>query len=173
MENNLADQKPGTVVVQVRWGPSTSRPHSPPQPPWQGSLPQGVKKILTRTALEPHRRDWYAKWASNFALLTDEFLAQVFECELNRIKRQLTWDKWTSWPFVNWHYCKVGDDFLWVQEQDQGSTVELCYPDTDPDIRILTIENMPVLCPDALWAARLALACYPKPLANLVWHSYW
>ena len=81
--------------------------------------------------------------------------------------------KWRGSKIVDWHYCKVGDDYLWVQKQDGGWTVELCYPDVDPDARILTIENMPVLCPDAPWAARLAEACYPTPPANLVWHSYW
>jgi hypothetical protein len=171
METNVFEQSE-EMVLQVRYGPATNRPHSAPQPLWQGSLPQGVKKIMTRAALERHQREWYAKWASNFALLTDEFLAQVFEHELNRVKR-LTCDKWTGFKIVDWHYCKVGDDYLWVQEQDGGWTVELCYPDVDPDARILTIENMPVLCPDAPWAAGLALACYPNPPAGLVWHSYW
>jgi hypothetical protein len=76
-------------------------------------------------------------------------------------------------PFIDLHYCQVGGDYLWVQKQDHGYTVELCYPADDPDARILTIENMPVLCPDAAWAARLAMASYPEPPASLVWHSYW
>lgn len=171
MKSNLADQSAETVV-QLRWGPGTNRPLSSPQPLWVGRPPEGVKKILTRDALAQHHREHYAKWATNFALLSDEFLAQVFERELDRIK-QLTRDKWTTNPFVDWHYCEVGGDYLWVQEQKDGSTVELCYPDADPDVRILTTENMPVLCPEGIWGARLALACYPKPPPNLAWHSYW
>ena len=171
MQSNLAGQN-GEAVQLVRFGPSTNRPHSLPQPPWQGPPPQGVKNILTRDALDPHWRERYAKWASNFALLTDEFLIRVFEAEFERMK-QLGRDSWQTFPFIDLHCCQVGGDYLWVQKQDHGFTVELCYPADDPDARILTIENMPVLCPDALWAARFALACYPKPPANLVWHSYW
>jgi hypothetical protein len=171
MKSNVADQSEETVRL-VRFAPCTNRPHSAPQPLWQGSLPHGVKKILTRDALAQHL-DSYAKWASNFALLTNEFLAHVFETELNRIK-QLARGKWETFPFFDWHYCEAGGNYLWVQKQDHGWSVELCYPDNaDPDARILTIENIPVLCPDGLWAARLALACYPNPPANLVWHSYW
>jgi hypothetical protein len=157
----------------IRYAPWTNRPHSLPQHPWQGPPPRGVKKIMTRAALDTHWRESYAKWASNFALLTDEFLAQVFDDEVKRIK-QLVRDEWAGFDLCGWHHCKVGDDYLWVQKQDAGWTIELCYPDNaDPDARILAIENMPVLCPDAVWAARVALACYPKPPANLVWHSYW
>jgi hypothetical protein len=171
MQSNVADPNETTVRL-VRFGPYTSRPHSLPQPTWQGALPQGVKKILTRDALGAHLRERYAKWASNFALLTDEFLASTFESNLERI-RQIPREEWIGFPFVDWHHCKVGEDYLWAQKQRDGWTVELCYPDADPDARILTIENMPVLCPDAVWAAKFALACYPRPHTNLVWHSYW
>jgi hypothetical protein len=168
MEDNRADQ----IVVQVRWGPGTNRPTSPPQPLWQGSPPPGVKKVLTRDALDKEYRDRYAKWATNFVLLTDEFLDRVVSSEWHRIK-QLNHGKCASLPFVRDHYCTVGDDYLWVRECDGGCTVELCYPDVDPDERILAIENMPVMCPSAVWALRLAWASYPNPPANLVWRSYW
>jgi hypothetical protein len=172
MQTHLADQNKETARL-VRFGPSTSRPRSPAQPPWKGSPPPAVKKIMTRDALAEHLRGQYSRWASNFALLTDTFLVQVFEREMDRIKA-LQRDKWTDFfPFSDWCYCKVGDDYLWVQKQDGGWTVELCHPGTDPDARVLTINNMPVLCPEGIWAARLALACYPNPPANLVWHSYW
>jgi hypothetical protein len=172
MEGNVANQNEAIPQI-IRFAPYTSRPHSLPQTPWQGPLPQGVKEVLTRDALAQHYRERYSKWASNFALLTDEFLAQVFEDEMSRIK-QLVREEWTGFDLCGWHHCKVGEDYLWVQKQDGGWTIELCYPDNaDPDARILTIENMPVLCPDALWAARVALACYPNPPANLIWHSYW
>jgi hypothetical protein len=172
MQSNVADQDE-EITRLIRFAPSTSRPLSAVQPLWQGSLPQGIKLIATRAALDQSNRDWYAKWATNFALLTDEFLIRIFERELSRIK-QLDYGKWSTFPFVEWHYCQVGDNYLWIQKQDQGWTVELCYPDsTDPDVRILTIENMPVLCSEPIWATRLALACYPEPSANLVWHSYW
>jgi hypothetical protein len=172
MESHVADQNEEINQI-IRYAPWTNRPHSPSQPPWQGPPPCGVKKIMTRAALDKYWRESYIKWASSFALLTDEFIVHVFENELSRIKK-LARDKWQEFPFVDSHCCKVGDDYLWVQKQDCGWTVELCYPDNaDPDARILTIENMPVLCPDGVSAARLALACYPKPHANLLWRSYW
>jgi hypothetical protein len=171
MHSNVADLNEQTVRL-VRFGPSTNRPHSPPQPLWRGLPPEGVRIVLTRDALAEHFRDWYAQWASNLAVLTDGFLVQVFEQDLNSI-RQLQRGEWTELPFVDCHRCRVGDDYLWVQKQDGGWTVELCHPGADPDARVLAIADMPVLCPDAPSAARLALACYLKPPANLIWQSYW
>ena len=159
-------------LMLVRFGPSTSRPHSPPQPLWRDSLPQGVKKIMTRAALAQHYSELYAKWASNFALLTNEFITQVMK-DAAKGTDQSSPRKWTGFKFADWYFCKVSDGCLWIQKHDGGWTIELCYPDNaDPDARILTIENMPVLCPDAPSAVQLAEPCYPKPPANLVWHSY-
>src|SRR5438105_15291377 len=123
MKRNRADQ----IVKQVRWGPGTYRPISPPRPPSQGSPPPGVAKVLTRTALDKEYRDWYAKWASNFALLRDEFIDRVVSGEWRRIQ-QLNRGKCVSLPFTREHYCTVGDDYLWVQEFDGGCTIELSYP---------------------------------------------
>lgn len=168
MKRNVARRK----LVQVRWGPWPNGPLSPPQAPWQGPPPPGVKKVLTRDALDKEYRHHYAKWATNFALLTDEFVARVYKSERDRFM-QLNSGKWASLPWVSEHYCEVGEDYLWVQGFDSGCTVELCYPDVDPDARILTIENMPVMCSSVVWGARLAMACYPLPPENLAWHSYW
>jgi hypothetical protein len=115
MQSNAANQT-GEIVQLVRFAPSTTRSHSPWQSPWQGSLPHGVKTIMTRVALEAHLRESYAKWASNFARLTDEFLAHIFETELNRVKK-LARDQWTGFPFVDWHYCKIGINYLWVRNR--------------------------------------------------------
>jgi hypothetical protein len=167
MESNVADQKEQVVQI-IRYAPYTWRPHSPAQSPWRGPPPRGVNKITTRAALG--RRASYAKWASNFALLTDEFIAEL----VNGVTGQLSQPRWKSFKVLGEHSCKIGDNYLWVQEHPGGCTIELCYPDNDdPDARILTIENMPVLCRDVASATRLAEACYPKPPANLVWHSYW
>jgi hypothetical protein len=171
METQVEDQNKESVQL-VRFGPWTGRPQSPPKRPWQGATPQGVRAILTRDALAEHYRDWYAKWSRDLAFLTEEFLGRTFDSDLSRIK-QLTRGEWMHDPFLDCHHCEIGGNYLWVQKQDHGWTVELCYPDTDPDVRILTIQDMPVLCPEAVWAARLALACYPKPPADLVWRSYW
>ena len=161
------------VTWIIRYAPWTNRPHSAPQACWQGPPPRNVKRLMTRAALDTHWRKSYIKWASNFALLTDEFIAQVAKDALGRTNQPAP-GKWQGIKLVGSYSCRVGDDFLWVQKQDGGWTVELCYPDNaDPDARVLTIENMPVLCPDGPSAARLAEACYPEPTANLVWHSYW
>jgi len=171
MNAKLADRKEETFE-QIRWGALTSSSPSPPQAIWRGPPPQGVDKVLSRDALEQHFRPLYAKWASNFALLSEEFLGRVFEAEVTRIK-QLVRGAWKHNPFADCGSCKVGTDYLWVQKQERGWTIELCYPGADPDVRILTIENMPVLCPEGIWGARLALACYPTPPANFVWRPFW
>jgi hypothetical protein len=174
MESNVANQNEEMTQI-IRYAPWTNRPHSPPQACWQGPPPRNAKKIMTRAALDTHWRESYIKWASNFALLTDEFIAQVVK-HASRGTDQSAAGKWEGIKWVDSYYCQVGDDvdYLWVQKHDGGWTVELCYPDNaDPDARVLTIEKMPVLCPDGPSAARLAQACYPKPAANLVWHSYW
>ena len=172
MQATVAKQNEEITWI-IRYAPWTYRPHSPPQACRQGPPPRNVKRIMTRAALDTHWRKSYIKWASNFALLTDEFIAQVSKDALGRTNQPEP-GKWEGIKLVGSYSCRVGDDFLWVQKQDGGWTVELCYPDNaDPDARVLTIENMPVLCPDGPSAARLAEACYPKPAANLVWHSYW
>ena len=84
MEANVVEQNE-EMVLQVRYGPATNRPRSAPQPRWQGSLPQGVRKIVTRAALEQHHRKWYAKWARNFALLTDEYIAELWQIHLGAL----------------------------------------------------------------------------------------
>lgn len=123
MQTNVRNRNESRLV---RFGPYTSRPHSSLQPIWRGPRPQGVKEILTRDALEPHLRERYVEWASNFALLTDEYLVAIFEPELERIKK-LACGKWTRFPFVDdWHFCTIGENYLWVQKQDRGWTVELC-----------------------------------------------
>ena len=108
-------------------------------------------------------------WASSFALLTKEFIAEVVKSV--PVAQRLGW---TCYKFVDCCSCRVGEDFLWVQKHDSGWTIELCYPDcADPDARVLTIENMPVLCPDGDSAIKLAQTCYPVAQANLIWHPYW
>ncbi len=171
MQSNAANQNEEVTRI-IRFAPATSRPHSPAQTPWQGELPRGVKEIITRSALNPFG-ERYVRWASNFALLTDEFIAQVLKAAPDMTKQPYH-RQWDGFKWAECYSCRVGDNYLWVQKHGAGCTVELCFPDNaDPDARVLTMENMPVLCPDPTSAALLAEACYPNPPANLVWHSYW
>src|SRR5258706_13146961 len=170
MQSKVADQSEEEVRI-IRYAPSTRRPHSPRQELGRASLPQGVKAAIRRAELDQYFSASYAKWASNFALLTDEFITQVVK---SAPKQTDQLREWTCFRFVDCCSCKVGNDYLWVQKHDSGWTVELCYPDNaDPDARVLTIENMPILCPDGRSAVQLAEACYPTPQASLVWHPYW
>lgn len=156
-------------VQIIRYAPFTCRPHSPRQSPWRAPLPKGVKEIVERSALDRFFSESYAIWASSFALLTKEFVAEVVRSV--PVAQPLGW---TCYKFVDCCSCQVGEDYLWVQKHDSGWTIELCYPDNaDPDARILTIENMPVLCADGGSAGQLAKACYPHAAANLAWHPYW
>jgi hypothetical protein len=170
MQINTANRGEEEVRI-IRYAPTTRRPHSPRQSPWRAPPPPAVKAIVARAVLDQYLGESYAKWASNFALLTDEFLTQVVKSapkETDQLR------EWTCFRFVDCCSCKVGDNYLWVQKHDSGWTVELCYPDNvDPDARVLTIENMPILCPDGRSAIQLAEACYPLAPAGLVWHPYW
>jgi hypothetical protein len=147
------------------------RPRSPRRGPWQGPPPLGVAAIIKREALDPDFSKLYAKWASSFALLTDEFIRAIVRTAGERTARPL---EWSCYKFVECCSCKIGDNYLWVQKHESGWTIELCYPHpSDPDSFVLTVDHMPVLCPDAASAAWLAQACYPTAPANLTWDPYW
>jgi hypothetical protein len=169
MQGNIATEVERQELI-VRHAPR-SRPRSPGRGPWQGPLPHGVKAIVERAALDQHYSQSYAKWASSFALLTDQLISQTVK-SAPQDTGQLP--QWTFFKFVDCGCCKVGENYLWVQKHDSGWTIELCYPDaTDPDSFVLTIKNMPVLCPDQRSAVTLAVACYPAAPVSLGWDPYW
>ena len=169
MQCDVANQVEEDVLI-IRHAPR-SRPRSPRRSPWQGPLPRGVERIVKRGALSQLPRNLYANWASSFALLTDKFMSEIIKVSPNRVSRPL---EWACYKWADCCSCKVGDNYLWVQKHDSGWTVELCIPDTaDPDSFVLTIENMPVLCPDRSSAVSLAVACYPAVPVNLAWDPYW
>jgi hypothetical protein len=126
---------------------------------------------VKREVLDQVPTNVYANWASSFALLTDRFVSETMKVSPNKVSRSL---EWTCYKWFECCSCKVGDNYLWVQKHDSGWTIELCYPDTsDPDSFVLTIENMPILCPDRRSAVSLAVACYPAAPVNVAWHAYW
>jgi hypothetical protein len=43
-----------------------------------GPAPSAIDTVIARTQLEVD--DWYAAWATDFALLTDEYIAYVAKC---------------------------------------------------------------------------------------------
>jgi hypothetical protein len=167
MDTDVAEQNAKTVV-QSRPRALTKQSSSQ-QAIWWGPPPKGVEKVLSRDVLEPHFGPRY-EWASNFALLSEEFLRGVFDAQINRIK-QLERREWRRTPYMESISCKIGTTYLMVDKQKVGWTVEAFYPCV-PDTHILTIEDLPVLCPTRSWAGWLAAACYPTPHANLVWRSY-
>jgi hypothetical protein len=169
MQGNAATQIEEKELI-IRHTPRP-RPRSPRRSPWQGPLPHGVEGIVKRDALDRDFSKLYAKWASSFALLTDQYISQTVK-SAPQDKAQLL--EWSCYKLFDCCSCKVGENYLWVQKHDSGWTIELCYPDAnDPDSFVLTIENMPVLCPDGRAAAMLAQACYPTAPAKLAWDPYW
>jgi hypothetical protein len=146
-------------------------PRTPPQPSWRGPPPAGVDAVLPRAALDKHSIDFFAQWTSNFALLRSEFVEQIYESEAARVRQQFPGSQWCCYKFLGLDQCDVGRHSLWIKKQVAGWSVELRYP-CDVDARVLTIANMPVLCPSEMSAAKLALACYPNPAAGLFWHPY-
>jgi hypothetical protein len=169
MQGNVATQVEREELI-IRHAPRP-RPRSPRRSPWQGPPPQGIAGIVKREALDRDYSKLYAKWASSFALLTDAFVDEMVKsANLNSARLP----EWTCYRFFDCCSCKVDENYLWVQKHDSGWTIELCYPDaTDPDSFVLTVEHMPVLCPDRRSAVSLAVACYPKAPANLAWDPYW
>jgi hypothetical protein len=169
MQGNVATQVEREELI-IRHAPRP-RPRSQLRGPWEGPLPLGVKAIVDRPALDQYYSKSYAKWASSFALLTHDFISET----VNRAHLQPgQLPEWTFYKLVDCGCCKVGENYLWVQKHDSGWTVELCYPHpSDPDSFVLTIENMPVLCPDQRSAATLAVACYPAAPQSLGWNPYW
>jgi hypothetical protein len=148
-----------------------NRPLTPHQPLWQGPPPLGVDAILERVALDKPYDGFFAEWASNLALLSSEFVDDIYQCGLARMRKQFAGNKWHRYKVYDLAQCNVGAHSLWIKKQVVGWSVELRYP-CDIDARVLTLANMPVLCPDEPPAARLALACYPNPVAGLIWHPY-
>src|SRR4051794_21446204 len=95
MQSNVAHQVEDEVRI-IGHAPYTRRPHSPRQSPWLAPLPQGVKTIVTRTELDRYLSASYANWASNFALLTGEFITQLVKTapkDINQL-REWTCFKW-------------------------------------------------------------------------------
>jgi hypothetical protein len=95
----------------------------------------------------------------------------IYQGEAARMRQQFAGSQWHRYKVYDLDQCDVGSHSLWIKKQVAGWSVELRYP-CDTEARVLTIANMPVLCPDELSAARLALACSPNPVAGLTWHSY-
>jgi hypothetical protein len=169
MQRNVVSQVEEDVLI-IRHAPR-SRPRSPRRRSWQGPLPHGVEGLVEREALDQYYSQSYAKWASSFAGLADEFIGRIVKGAPQMAIRPL---EWTCYKFVDCCSCKVDENYLWVQKHDSGWTIELCYPDaTDPDSFVLTVEHMPIPCPDRRSAVSLAVACYPKATANLAWDPYW
>ena len=104
-------------------------------------------------------------------MLTNEFVADALQ---HAPKQAVPTPDWTFYKYVDCGSCKKGNEYVWVQKHDSGWTIELCYPDSaDPDARVLTIHNMPVLCPDVCSAVQLAQVCHPAARFGLVWLPYW
>lgn len=151
-------------------------PLSPPQPRWQGKPPPGVDAVLSRNAaLDGPHHDLFAPWASNLALLSNQFVLEVRQTKTKQPSGIKSID--THWSFVKFLgfatcsvECDVGRHLLWSTKHVAGWSVELRYP-CDVDARVLTIENMPVVCRDLNSAARLAVANYPSSAGGLIWRS--
>jgi hypothetical protein len=150
-----------------------NRPLTPQQPSWQGPPPPGVDAILTRdVALAKEFRDAHVNWATNFALLSSDYLAGIHQREASRITAQFAPLSWQHYKYCDMFYCDVGGDGVWIKKQDAGWPIELGW-ESKGNLRMLTIAKMPVLCPDVQSARILALACCPNPVDDLTWHSVW
>ena len=158
-------------VHSAHLAPVVNRTATPCQSPWQGPPPAGVDAVLARNALDAPYVDFFAAWASNLALLNAGFAQNIYQSQLERMLQQFANNRWVRYKVYDLAQCDVGPHDLWIKKQIAGWTVELRYS-CDIDTRVLTLAKMPILCPDELSAARLALACYPNPVAGMIWHPY-
>jgi hypothetical protein len=136
-----------------------------PRQVWQGPLPAGVRKIITRTEMD--FPEGWAAWISDFALLSGEGIAHSFQRMTREAVDQSEARGWRGLPFVNWFFRVIGVDCLWAKPWKCGSTIECCRAG-GLAMEILTIENMPVLCNPWI-AVQLAEACYPEALQPFRW----
>jgi hypothetical protein len=167
MKNSVA--VPNRELILIHRGPGDGWPRSPRPPVWRGPTPPGVQRIIGQDGFRDVPN--IPLWATNIALFASESIWQIVKRTSKSGSFTCQWKEFRT----NLIRCNVGEDYLWLNEASPwGFTVELCYPSTTkPDARILTVENMPVVCRGPISAAQLAEASYPEPPANFAWHPFW
>jgi hypothetical protein len=167
---NIALDQNDITTRRSPTGHVTGLPPSPPQAKWQGRPSPGVEAVLSRdAALDGSYLELFAPWASNLALLSSQFVQQVCQTKIEQPSSIKSVDThWSFYKVYDLAQCDVGPHSLWLKKQLAGWSVELRYP-CDIDGRVLTIENMPVLCPDLTSARKVALANYPNSVGGLTW----
>jgi hypothetical protein len=145
----------------------------------EGPAPSPIEQIIPRAEIEVP--DWYAAWATDFALLSDEYIAHVAKGAPTGGWHWMFQRGWkptsASDQFTNCYYLDVSHGRLWVDYLHPGGwNIELNHPcDVHPDPRILTSVrgNMPVLCSSLPTAVQLAEVCFPSPHYHVYWEDYW
>jgi hypothetical protein len=174
-------QPDGAIVVGLHLLRSPLTLVLPVPSPWQlpAKSPMRIDleymlRLMSRSKLQPSRTAQLLLYFCKMFAVKE--MRQMFcprtSQEAARISNQFANNLWRRYNAYDLAQCDVGTHSLWIKKQVAGWSVELRYP-CDVDARVLTIADIPVLCPDEISAMRLALACYPDPVANLAWHSYW
>lgn len=126
----------------------------------------GIKKVIRR--IDVDLPDSYYQWADNLALLNEELVAQVTGWAPPRTRNELFAHGWDALPYVYWCHRRIGGSHLWLYPWGCGWSIEV-YHTVRQMADVLTIDNMPVLCPNPLTAIQVVDACYPTPKHPLRW----
>jgi hypothetical protein len=124
--------------------------------PAAGVAPNGVKRIIARSATDIPKD--YVSWATHYALLDDKFIAQITNCPTRETVLQLVGRGWAAMPGRGWYGRAIGNYYLSVDPGTLGWGLQRYHKRTSD---VLTIDNIPILCPSAMSGVQLIEACYP------------
>jgi hypothetical protein len=130
------------------------------------NLPSGIKKIIRLADTELPYSSY--EWAEYLALMDEAFIAQLAGFAQMEAPNALCARGWDALPYVHWCHRQIGKNCLWIYPWDLGWSIE-CYCSAERVSGVLTIEYMPILCPDPLSAIHMAEACYPRAKTPLRW----
>jgi len=129
-------------------------------------LPAGIKKIIRRLDMEMPYSSY--EWADCLALIDEGFVAQFAGSARAEAPDALCARGWDALPYVHWCHRQVGKNCLWIYPWDFGWSIE-CYCSVESVSGVLSMDSMPILCPNPLSAILVAEACYPTAKIPLSW----
>src|SRR5947199_3923821 len=120
-------------------------------------LPIGIERVLNRIDVDlPHG---YYAWANHLALLNEELIARLTGWAAPKTPDKLFALGWDALPYVYWCHRRIGKNWLWIYPWKCGWSLEV-YLSVPQMAYVLTIDNMPILCPSSLSAIQVIEACY-------------
>jgi hypothetical protein len=132
------------------------------------NLPVGVNRLIRVTKTELPYSSYES--AEYLALMDEAFITQLAGSARLDAPNALCARGWDALPYVHWCHRQIGKNCLWIYPWDLGWSIE-CYCSAERVSGVLSIEDMPILCPSPLSAIHLAEACYPEAKTPLRWFA--